>query len=323
MKTPFFPLTLKDYMSSLSAYHFNQIILPPDYEGEIVAHLIEHPENGSNPNAVLYIHGYVDYFFQTHLADWFIENGYDFYALELRKYGNSILPHQKPNNVRDIEEYFEEISLSIQTISEKKSYEKIVLNGHSTGGLITSLYSAFGKERQQLSGLFLNSPFFAFNLSKAFVRNMIPLIARMGRKDPDQEIHAPNSNLYGKSLHKDYFGEWNYNLNWKPISGFPIYAGWINAIYEAHLKVSNGLSIEIPILVLHSSESSKNRIDWDESILITDFVLNIEDIQRKSKLLGNKVKCIGIHNAIHDIFLSRESARDLAFAHLKDWLNQI
>ena len=307
-------------MSSLQSYHIQHLILQPDYEGEVIATLIEHPKNGNNETAVLYIHGYVDYFYQTHVADWFVNNGVDFYALELRKYGHSILEHQKPNNTRSISEYFEEITTSLRMLKEDKKYNNVILYGHSTGGLTSSLYCSLGEATHLIDGLFLNSPFLAFNLSKTLVRSIIPLVARMGRKEPDREIHAPHSDLYVKSIHKDFFGEWDFNLMWKPKSGFPIYAGWVNAIYEAHRKIDEGLNIDQPILVLHSDKSCKYATDWDESILTTDCVLNIEDIQRKSKLLGANLSIHAIPNAIHDVFLSKPEVRDVAFEQVRQWL---
>ena len=36
------------------------------------------------------MHGFADYFFQTPAADFWVERGYDFYALDLRKYGRSL-----------------------------------------------------------------------------------------------------------------------------------------------------------------------------------------------------------------------------------------
>ncbi|GAA3180448.1 hypothetical protein GCM10020255_074200 [Rhodococcus baikonurensis] len=39
--------------------------------------------------AVLYVHGFTDYFFQKHLAEHFAEQGYAFFALDLRKCGRS------------------------------------------------------------------------------------------------------------------------------------------------------------------------------------------------------------------------------------------
>jgi alpha-beta hydrolase superfamily lysophospholipase len=42
------------------------------------------------------------------LADTFINAGYNFYALDLRKYGRSLMDHQHPNLCKDVFEYFEE-----------------------------------------------------------------------------------------------------------------------------------------------------------------------------------------------------------------------
>jgi hypothetical protein len=69
-------------------FTFQTIKLAPDYEGEVIATLIS-----SNRNlgiaGVLYLHGYNDYFFHTHVAEKFNENNFDFYALDL---GNTADP---------------------------------------------------------------------------------------------------------------------------------------------------------------------------------------------------------------------------------------
>ena len=57
----------------------------------MVATLVRLRAAAPTRRAVLYLHGFVDYFFQTHLAEFFTERGYDFYALDLRKYGRSLL----------------------------------------------------------------------------------------------------------------------------------------------------------------------------------------------------------------------------------------
>ena len=65
------------------------IPLKKDYEGEVSA-AVEYSNLADASTAVLYIHGYMDYFFQHHLATFFIDKGISFYAIELRKYGSSI-----------------------------------------------------------------------------------------------------------------------------------------------------------------------------------------------------------------------------------------
>ena len=62
-----------------------RIPLPDDYEGSVAATLVRFAAGRASSRAVLYLHGYVDYFFQTHMARWFVARGWSFYALDLRK----------------------------------------------------------------------------------------------------------------------------------------------------------------------------------------------------------------------------------------------
>jgi len=79
-----------------NGYTFHTLKLKPDYEGEVVATLIEKKTEKPSKKAMLYLHGFNDYFFQDHFADWANKLGFNFYALELRKYGRSILPIRSP-----------------------------------------------------------------------------------------------------------------------------------------------------------------------------------------------------------------------------------
>jgi len=81
-----------------------------DYEGKVVATLVRKKAEKPSTKAVLYIHGFGDYFFQEEMADQFIQHGFNFYALDLRKYGRSLMPHQTPCFCKDITEYFEEFA---------------------------------------------------------------------------------------------------------------------------------------------------------------------------------------------------------------------
>ena len=85
------------------------ISLRDDYEGKAVSVLVHRLAIMNKGQAVLYIHGFNDYFFQKEMAFRFNERGIHFYALDLRKYGRSWLPHQKFNDIRDLRTYFEEI----------------------------------------------------------------------------------------------------------------------------------------------------------------------------------------------------------------------
>ena len=89
---------------SLPGYEQRTLVMKPDYSGDVVATLVRHLTPQSTKRAVLYVHGYNDYFFQKALGDSIVRHGYSFYALDLRKYGRSILPHQDAFELRDITE---------------------------------------------------------------------------------------------------------------------------------------------------------------------------------------------------------------------------
>ncbi len=300
----------KDYTSQT-------LQLAPDYEGEVTAVLTSSNFNVGNRKSVLYIHGYIDYFFHPHVGEKFSENNFDFYALDLRKYGRSLLEHQHPNYCKNIEEYFEEISTAIRQIDKASS--STYLLGHSTGGLIASSYMNDGKERGLVDGLILNSPFLDFNQSKVekfvsyYVAKIVSKMANFSK------IGGAIPPAYAQSLHKDFHGEWDFNQDWKPIKGFPTYFKWVVAIADAQKKLEQS-NISVPILIMHSSDSAKVS-RFSEDAMSKDIVLDIEDIKRVGLELGDKVTLLRIDGAQHDIFLSRKEVRDVAFEKMFSWLS--
>lgn len=301
-------------------FTFKTLQLKPDYEGEVTATLISSKHNGGNRKSVLYLHGYNDYFFQSHLAEKFNENKFDFYALDLRKYGRSLMDHQRPNYCKNIEEYFEEISIAIREI-HTISKSSIFLLGHSTGGLTASNYMNSGAERNQISALILNSPFFDFYQS-----NFEKFISYWGSKlisnrAPYAKIDGTLAQAYAQSIHKDFYGEWDFNLDWKPIKGFATYFKWVAAIAIAQRKLTES-KIKVPILVMHSSKSKKIST-FSEDAMSTDIVLDIEDIKRVGVTLGENVTLLKIDKALHDIFLSPKAVREAAFDKMFTWLSKI
>lgn len=86
-------------------YEKTVIAMPDDYSGRVDATLVKSILNDSTDKAILYIHGYNDYFFQAEMGERFNSQGYNFYAVDLRKYGRSLLPHQRRFEVRDLKEY--------------------------------------------------------------------------------------------------------------------------------------------------------------------------------------------------------------------------
>ena len=97
---------------------------------------------------MLYIHGFCDYFFQKELADAYVKNGFDFYAIDLRKYGRSYLPNQRINSCRNLNKYFPDIDTALAII-KSEGHSSITINAHSTGGLTTVLYAKQHQENKK------------------------------------------------------------------------------------------------------------------------------------------------------------------------------
>lgn len=292
--------------------------LEDDYEGEVMACYISAKANTGNREAVLYLHGFVDYFFQSHLAAQFLQHEIDFHALDLRKYGRALLDGQHPNYCRDVSEYFEEIDQALSCI-DKGGASSIYLLGHSTGGLIACLYLLNGTHRQRINGLILNSPFFRFNLPW-HLRMVLPWLSQfLGAIHPYSNTPGVLPPVYPQSLHRDYNGEWEFNFEWKPIDGFPAYFRWLSAISKAHKIVRDGDDIEVPTLVMHSAKSSLPKIYGPEASN-TDIVLNVEDIKSIGASLGPYTTLMEVSGAMHDIFLSAQSVREHAFTQMFMWI---
>ncbi|WP_338765699.1 alpha/beta hydrolase [Bernardetia sp. ABR2-2B] len=292
--------------------------LKDDYEGNVIATLISCNANTGNRKSIIYIHGYIDYFFHPHVAKKFIENGFDFYALDLRKYGRSWLSHQRGNYCKSITEYFEEITMTINQISEKNN-SPIYLLGHSTGGLIASNYANFGEEKNKVSGLILNSPFLDFYESELKKNTILAACNFLALFSDYAYINNMLSPVYVQSIHKDFKGEWDFNLKWKYTKGFPTYFKWVLAIDEAHENLIKHSNIQVPILVMHSSASNKLS-NFSEEAMRKDIVLNVENIKERGAKLGNKVTLLEVENAMHDIFLSPKNVREKAFEGMFEWL---
>jgi alpha-beta hydrolase superfamily lysophospholipase len=290
-------------------YESLRLTFEDDAEGEVVATLVRRRAPGRK--AVLYVHGFVDYFFQVHLADFFVERGYSFYALDLRKYGRSLLPHQTPNFARSMSDYFPEIDEAVRLIREEN--DVLLLNGHSTGGLIAALWADRVRGQGLIDGLFLNSPFLELNVPRAVRVLLAPFVRAAARVAPTTVFPTGLSEAYVRSIHRDHDGEWDFDLAWKPAKGFPVRLGWLSAVLGAHRQAHAGLAVDVPVLVMASARSN-GEVDS------TDVVLNSDDIARWSTRIGPHVTCVRIDGGLHDLALSAEAVRERFFEELDRWL---
>ncbi|MBN2745093.1 MAG: alpha/beta hydrolase [Bacteroidales bacterium] len=304
-----------------SSFWVRSIPLKPDWQGDVLATLVYRPTEkvGEPKKAVLYIHGFIDYFFQWEMADFYNTLGFDFYAIDLRKYGRSLLAHQLPNIIDKVETYYEELDLVLDIIREQSDSPDIFLMGHSTGGLLASL---FAHDRpHSFKGVLLNSPFFEFNLPWALRKIAIPIVSLIAPVFPTLSVDALPE-LYPKSLHHDHFGEWKFNTDWKPIQNFPAYFMWLKAIRNGHKRVHAGLNIDCPVLVMHSDKSFK-KLRFSPEAMSADAVLNVEDIAKYGRKIGSLVQISVIENGMHDLVLSAPEVRKNVYQVMRNWLKLI
>ena len=290
----------------LPGFESTTLVFPPDYDGPVVATLVRKAGGSAHKRAALYIHGFIDYFFQAHMAERFDAEGWAFYALDLRKHGRSLLPGQHPCFCKRIDEYFADITRAIGIVREETG-GPLLLAGHSTGGLIASLYADAGEAREAIAALWLNSPFFDFNIRDAD-RFKLGLAAAAGMLFPFLRDPKGLPRDYARSLHREYGGEWDFDLRLKPLDGFPLYFGWIGSILAAHAKIHAGLSIRCPVLAMHSDDA--------------DIVLRWRDIAKWSPRFGKDVEVEQFPGALHDLVLSKLPVREAVFSALFAWLTR-
>lgn len=300
-------------------YEVQSLVLAPDDEGEVVASLVRYRPPGSAryARAVLYIHGWSDYFLQTETAEFWHRLGVAFYAVDLRKYGRSLRPEQTPGYVDSLTTYDEDLAAALQAIRvDLGHHTSIMLHAHSTGGLTAVLWA--NRNPGLTSGLVLNSPWLEL-LGSSVVRTMsAPAIAQLAKFQPKATLPNIDNGFYARTVNKSLEGEWEFNPLWRPNPAFPGRAGWLNAILAGHAEVAAGLAITQPVLMLASARSTI-AARWSEEMRTSDTVLDVELLARRAVQLGPTVTVVRIADGLHDLALSAAPVRAVYYAQISRW----
>jgi alpha-beta hydrolase superfamily lysophospholipase len=331
----------------------------PDGEGDLVATLVRRGEpDPSATHAVLLVHGFTDYFFNTEQADHFAARGFAFYALDLHKCGRSWREGQTPHFTTDLARYDTELERALDLMTEAAPSDvaaqaapmadvatqaapmadvatqaarmaDVLIYGHSTGGLIVPLWLDRMRRRgdiarRRITGLVLNSPW--LDLQGPAILRAAPTAAAIGaisRFRKKRVVRPPTEGGYGATLHKEYGGDFDYDLKWKPIGGFPVTFGWLHAVRRAQVKLHRGLDVGVPNLILRSDRSVREVTDPDkiDEIQRGDAVLDVKQIARWAGCIGNRSTIVPIVDAKHDVFLSVPESRQAAYRALDQWLD--
>ncbi|KTR95162.1 alpha/beta hydrolase [Microbacterium testaceum] len=295
--------------------------LDPDAEGEVVATLVRaRPHPGARlfgdlrHTDVLYVHGWSDYFFQTDLARFFTERGARFYALDLRQYGRSLRPGRAPGYVASLDVYDADIAAALDSMGTAREGRRLVLFGHSTGGLTLTLWAA--RHPGVAAALVLNSPWLELQLGPLGRQALAPLVNARARWDPLGTHPVVDLGFYTRAQ-REVGTLPESPAGWRPAQGFPTHPGWLAAVIAGHARVASGLDVGCPALVLLSARSTVT-LTWNDAMRETDSVLVVDDIARAATRIARTVTISRIEGALHDVFLSAPEARDAAYAALGD-----
>jgi alpha-beta hydrolase superfamily lysophospholipase len=294
--------------------------LEPDDEGPVEATLVRYTRRprfatGAALGAtVLYVHGWSDYFFQRHVAEYWRNSGARFYALDLRKYGRSLRPGQTPGYVTDLATYDEDLAAALEVIGDFRS---LILVGHSTGGLTLSLWAARNPGR--VSALVLNSPWLEFQAHQLGRTAIAPALALQARYRPLDHLPTVDLGFYTRSVSDRFDGEWDYDFDWRPRNGFEVHPAWLSAVLSGHARVALGLDIDAPVLTLLSTKSTLLP-RWSAEMLETDTALDVDVVARRAVKLGHTVSVVRLPGALHDVTLSKAPVRARAAFETTRWL---
>ncbi|MFR9523446.1 MAG: alpha/beta hydrolase [Rikenellaceae bacterium] len=300
------------------------IELADDFDGPVVTTVVRlKPTKWVHPTrAVLYVHGYNDYFFQREMAEKFFDHDWQFYAVDLRRYGRSMREWQSPFSLRSVDDYFEDIDAAIE-LMHQQGIEEIILMGHSTGGLTTSLYCHHNRDNLQISALILNSPFFDMNLGGWFMEDLcVPVISSLGGVFKNWRVSGGSDTPggYGRSISDKFDGEWPFDTTFKRVESLPITAMWLRAIHKGHRKLQTGLDIPCPVLVMYSDKTIGEEYS-PELYKSGDAVLDVADIKKYAPGLGTNVTQVEVAGGMHDLVLSTPQVRYPLYRLIFEWID--
>ena len=284
--------------------------------GELTATLVRRSVPG-NDRAVLYVHGWNDYFFQTHLADFWAASGFDFYAIDLRRYGRNLRPGLYAGYIADLLDYRAELGEAYRII-RAEGHDRVTVMGHSTGGLIAALWVAGLTE--PVNGLVLNSPWLGMSGPELLTRAAAPFVSGVAAMKPTTPIQSSDTGLYKRSISDQFEGEWLIDLDYKSNPGFVSRFGWARAILAGQAQVEAGLGLAMPVLSMMSAHSDLTFTKWDEAIRTVDIVLDVDRLAAASWRLGSQVTILRIAGGMHDLTLSPRQVRSAVFAALSRWI---
>mmetsp|Transcript_30974 Transcript_30974/g.78476 ORF Transcript_30974/g.78476 Transcript_30974/m.78476 type:complete len:453 (-) Transcript_30974:30-1388(-) len=272
-----------------------------------------------NKNMIFWMPGRNDTFMHSYVVQPLLDAGLDIYVIEHRKNGRALVgapdgEHRLVSHVDDFRKYLQEIDAAMSFALRQKNYEKVVLYGHSTGGLEATLFLREGKARDKITHCVLNSPFLDWG------------------EGGIQELLADNSNelndflklvnvagslefaVMRESVEPDHYcpGVWIQYPATDPhartLVGEKVTWGWVAAVSAMHDALKAQTPGKVPLLFLHT--------DGDE-------ILDGKELGDYARFVSSNVTKHYITGCRHDMLLNHEPEKnDEVLKLILGWLSK-
>ena len=253
--------------------------------------------------AVMYVHGWNDYFYRRHESEFWESLGIPFYAVDLRKFGRSC-GMDRPWIYRGSARLCGGIQRPTRlVVAEQGEQVRILLVATSQGGLSSVLWLN-SQRPHHVEAVALDSPWLELQATACSAYCRRPWFRRPAGRRQNGDADARSGVL--RPLHR-LRDRRRLGLS-APSAGGP-------AAFLSPRRVDAGdlqcagrgvarLDIRIPVLVC-TSDRTMLQPTWDEAMREADSVLDITAIRQAALNLGDVVTLATIRGGLHDLSLSR------------------
>ncbi|MFS0704384.1 alpha/beta fold hydrolase [Cellulomonas sp. 179-A 9B4 NHS] len=251
---------------------------------------------------VVHLHGYNDYYFETHLAAALRDAGWAFLAVDARRAGRSLRPGDVPHYQGDLREQASDLGRAVAAARTAWPGVPVVVHGHSTGGLVAALWAHAHRVRGGADAVVLNSPF--LSVERSWVTPLQDQALRPLARSAPLRVVSSGPSLYAGRMRE----RWEFDTELKRPDGVPVRAGWLAAVRSGQRRVARGLDIAVPVLVARSARSGADLAEGDDLDTV-DTVLDVSTIAALAPGLGRDVREVVVEDGVHDLVLSAEGPR--------------
>jgi len=199
-------------------------------------------------------------FMHAHVVPALLDAGYDVFAMEHHKIGRAQIGCSRrdfdlTSHATDLKVYMQEFDAGLEFALALGAYEKVVLYGHSTGGLEASVFLREGRLKGKIDACILNSPFLDWGNGGAeeclldSIDEIYPLLKLVG-VSPTYSLSTQDGIPTGWITHWLQYPA--TDLRCRNFFSNTLTAGWAAACSHMHDELKRCPPADVPTLLLHT-----------------------------------------------------------------------